>query len=103
MRREPKQETVREKAHPANEHYMRGHRDGKAGRPANPGDPERKRGDGMKMAEGSRKDAGTEKGRPAKPADPEKKKGDGVKTAMRGEHRGASVVPPMGGARMAVR
>jgi len=112
MRREPEQKTVRERDHeprrreehkPHHEAYMRGHRDGKAGKPANPGDPGRAKGDGMKMAEGSRKDGATEKGRPTKAADPGKAKGDGMKTAARGESRTRSVVPHMREAERAVR
>jgi hypothetical protein len=90
------------KMHPHHEAYMKGHKDGKAGRPAMPPDPERKAGDGMAMAEGKKRDAGTEKGRASKAPDPQKGKGDGMKTAMRGEGR-SSKLSPMGGAREMVR
>jgi hypothetical protein len=84
MRREPEQRTVREK-------------------PSRPVDPERKRGDGVREAMGSRKDAGTERGRPTKAADPEKKRGDGMKAAMRGEAAKASRLSPSKAERERVR
>jgi hypothetical protein len=119
MRREPEQKTVRERDEKPRERreepkkreasqghkdaYMRGHRDGKMGKPANPGDPQRGKGDGMKEAEGSRKDGGTEKGRPSRPADPQKGKGDGMKVAMRGEAGKRSALTDMRAAEQRVR
>lgn len=101
-REEPKRkEEPKHKAH--HEAYMRGHKDGKMGKPANPGDPERKaggKGDGMREA--TREKPGTERGRPEKGKQPSLKS-DGMKTAMRGEAGKMSKLSPMKAAEMRVR
>jgi len=99
-REEPKRKEEPRKPH--HEAYMRGHKDGKAGRPANPGDPETKaggRGDGMREA--TREKPGTERGKPNMGKQPSLKS-DGMKIAARGE-RGASKLSPMKAAEMRVR
>lgn len=98
--REPKRKEEKKPAH--HEHYMRGHKDGKAGRPANPGDPEMKgrKGDGMKMATEEKK--GTERARPEKGKQPSLRS-DGMKVAAKGESRSASRLSPMRAAEQRVR
>ena len=119
MRREPEQKTVREKPREGKEmphaeamkHRMEGYREGvrhghmdaMKARPANPGDPEKKKGDGMKEAMGTKKDGGTERGKPERPKDPQKVKGDGMKVAMAGEAGKASKLSPMAAAEKRVR
>lgn len=105
-RDEPKRSGHRKeetKKHPHHEAYMRGHKDGKSGKPADPGDPETKRGgkgDGMRVATEER--PGTERGRPDKARQPSLKS-DGMKIAARGESRTASKLSSMKAAEMKVR
>lgn len=120
MRREPKQETVREGKreerremphHEAAKHRMEGYREGlrhghmdamgMKHEPAKPPDPQKKGGDGIKAAFAEPKLP--EKGKPSRAPDPEKKKGDGMAVAMRGEAGKQSKLSPMGGAEKRVR